>query len=41
MFVDAGFPEPEVNAPVTDPAGEWLAEGDLVAAAAARGRVPG
>ena len=30
MFVDAGFPEPEVNAPVTDAAGEWLAEGDLV-----------
>jgi hypothetical protein len=30
MFVDAGFPEPEVNAPVTDSAGEWLAEGDLV-----------
>ena len=30
MFVDAGFPEPEVNAPVWDAAGEWLAEGDLV-----------
>lgn len=30
MFVDAGFPEPEVNAPLTDPTGEWLAEGDLV-----------
>ncbi|HET6968288.1 MAG TPA: hypothetical protein VFI44_08430, partial [Ornithinibacter sp.] len=30
MFVDAGFPEPEVNAPVEDAAGEWLAEGDLV-----------
>jgi len=30
MFVDAGFPEPEVNAPVTDSVGEWLAEGDLV-----------
>lgn len=30
MFLDAGFPEPEVNAPVTDAAGEWLAEGDLV-----------
>lgn len=30
MFVHAGFPEPEVNAPVTDSAGEWLAEGDLV-----------
>ncbi|MEO6790150.1 MAG: hypothetical protein ABI249_07485 [Ornithinibacter sp.] len=30
MFVDAGFPEPEVNAPLTDVAGEWLAEGDLV-----------
>lgn len=31
MFADAGFPEPEVNAPLTDAAGEWLAEGDLVA----------
>jgi len=30
MFVGAGFPEPELNAPVTDSAGEWLAEGDLV-----------
>lgn len=30
MFLDAGFPEPEVNAPLTDAAGEWLAEGDLV-----------
>lgn len=30
MFVGAGFPEPEVNAPLTDGAGEWLAEGDLV-----------
>lgn len=30
MFVDAGFPEPEVNAPLTDAAGEWLADGDLV-----------
>lgn len=30
MFVDAGFPEPEVNASLTDAAGEWLAEGDLV-----------
>ena len=30
MFVDAGFPEPEVNAEITDAAGEWLAEGDLV-----------
>ena len=30
MFVGAGFPEPEVNAPLTDSAGEWLAEGDLV-----------
>lgn len=30
MFVEAGFPEPEVNAPLTDAAGEWLAEGDLV-----------
>lgn len=30
VFVAAGFPEPEVNAPLTDAAGEWLAEGDLV-----------
>lgn len=30
MFVHARFPEPEVNAPLTDRAGEWLAEGDLV-----------
>ncbi|HET7823600.1 MAG TPA: hypothetical protein VFL10_18905 [Ornithinibacter sp.] len=30
MFVGAGFPEPEVNAPLTDSAGGWLAEGDLV-----------
>lgn len=30
MFVGAGFPEPEVNVPVTDASGEWLAEGDLV-----------
>lgn len=30
MFVDCGFPEPEVNAPVRDPAGGWLGEGDLV-----------
>ena len=30
MFVDACFPEPEVNAPLTNAAGEWLAEGDLV-----------
>lgn len=30
MFVHAGFPEPEVNAPLTDRAGEWLADGDLV-----------
>lgn len=30
MFVRAGFPEPEVNAVVTDHAGEWLLEGDLV-----------
>lgn len=30
MFVTAGFPEPQVNAPVTDAAGTWLAEGDLV-----------
>jgi hypothetical protein len=30
MFVRAGFPEPEVNAVVTDAAGGWLLEGDLV-----------
>ncbi|MGL5910352.1 MAG: hypothetical protein ACRCZP_10155, partial [Phycicoccus sp.] len=30
VFHDAGFPEPEVNAPVTTPDGGWLAEGDLV-----------
>lgn len=30
MFVRAGFPEPEVNGDVTDAAGEWLLEGDLV-----------
>ena len=30
MFVFAGFPEPEVNAPLTDLQGGWLAEGDLV-----------
>lgn len=30
MFLFAGFPEPEVNAPLTDLAGGWLAEGDLV-----------
>lgn len=30
MFVDAGFPEPEVNAVVHDRAGGWLLEGDLV-----------
>ena len=30
VVVHAGLPEPEVNAPVTDRAGEWLAEGDLV-----------
>ncbi|MBM6402405.1 hypothetical protein [Phycicoccus sonneratiae] len=30
MFVRAGFPEPEVNAVVTDRAGGWLLEGDLV-----------
>lgn len=29
-FVDSGFPEPEVSSPLTDPTGEWLAEGDLV-----------
>ena len=30
MFVSAGFPEPEVNAPLTSSSGEWLGEGDLV-----------
>ncbi len=30
MFVRADFPEPEVNGDLTDGAGEWLAEGDLV-----------
>ncbi|QIM20083.1 DUF559 domain-containing protein [Phycicoccus sp. HDW14] len=30
MFVRTGFPEPEVNGDLTDRAGEWLAEGDLV-----------
>lgn len=30
MFVRAGFPEPEVNAVVTDGAGGWILEGDLV-----------
>lgn len=30
MFVGAGFPEPEVNAPILDGAGTWLLEGDLV-----------
>ena len=30
MFHDAGFPEPEVNAPVHAHDGGWLAEGDLV-----------
>ncbi len=30
MFVRGGFPEPEVNGDLTDGAGEWLAEGDLV-----------
>ncbi len=30
MFLRAGFPEPEVNASITDRHGEWLAEGDLV-----------
>lgn len=30
MFAMAGFPEPEVNAPVVDHAGEWLGEADLV-----------
>ncbi|KRE61291.1 hypothetical protein [Nostocoides sp. Soil756] len=30
MFHDAGFPEPEVNAPLHAAGGGWLAEGDLV-----------
>jgi len=30
MFVRAGFPEPEVGGVITDGAGEFLAEGDLV-----------
>lgn len=30
MFVHAGFPEPEVNGVVTDEAGEYLAEVDLL-----------
>lgn len=30
FFVHHGFPEPDVNAPLFDAAGEWLAEGDLV-----------
>lgn len=30
MFVRAQFPEPVVNLPILDHAGEWLAEGDLV-----------
>ncbi len=30
MFVRSGFPEPEVNAVVTDVGGAWLLEGDLV-----------
>lgn len=30
MFVRAGFPEPELNAPVRDADGGWLLEGDLV-----------
>ena len=30
MFVRAGFPEPEVGGVITDEAGEFLAEGDLV-----------
>ena len=30
MFVQAGFPEPEAGGVVTDEAGEFLAEGDLV-----------
>lgn len=30
LFVRGGLPEPELNAPVTDEAGEWLATGDFV-----------
>ncbi len=30
VFAEAGLPRPEVNAPLFDDAGEWLAEGDLV-----------
>ncbi|KGN39577.1 hypothetical protein N803_01480 [Knoellia subterranea KCTC 19937] len=30
MFVRAGFPEPEVCGVITDEAGEFLAQGDLV-----------
>jgi len=30
MFVRAGFPEPVVNLPILDEAGDFLAEGDLV-----------
>ena len=30
MFVRAGFPEPRLNAAVSDPDGEWLLTGDLV-----------
>lgn len=34
MFVRAGFPEPSMNPAVLAPEGSWLAEGDLVWAAA-------
>jgi hypothetical protein len=30
LFVRGGLPEPEINAPVNDAAGEWLATGDFV-----------
>ena len=30
LFLRAGLPEPELNAPVVDAAGEWLAFGDFV-----------
>ena len=30
LFVRDGLPEPEINAPIYDAAGEWLATGDFV-----------
>ena len=30
LFVRGGLPEPEINAPIYDAAGEWLATGDFV-----------